>query len=45
MFFILEEVKETILDFSQATVRVLWMYLHNKLVWFNRISIQNDSVQ
>ena len=27
MFFILEEVKETILDFLQRTVRVLWMCL------------------
>ena len=25
MFFITEEVKETILDFSQGTVKVLWM--------------------
>ena len=26
MFFIIEEVKETILDFSQGTVRVLQIY-------------------
>ena len=26
MFFIMEEAKETILDFSQGTVRVLWFY-------------------
>ena len=26
MFFILKEVKETILDFSQGIVRVLWLY-------------------
>ena len=25
MFFIIEEVKETVLDFSQGTVKVLWM--------------------
>ena len=25
MFFIIEEAKETILDFSQGTVKVLWM--------------------
>ena len=25
MFFIIEEVKETVLDFSQVTVKVLWM--------------------
>ena len=26
MFFIIEEVKESILVFSQGTVRVLWIY-------------------
>ena len=26
MFFIIKEAKETILDFSQGTVRVLWIY-------------------
>ena len=25
MFFIIYEVKETILDFSQGTVKILWM--------------------
>ena len=25
MFFIIEEAKETILDFSQGTVKVFWM--------------------
>ena len=25
MFFIIEEVKETVLDFSQGTVKVLWV--------------------
>ena len=25
IFFITEEVKETVLDFSQGTVKVLWM--------------------
>ena len=29
MFFIIEEVKETILDFSQGTVKVLWMSLYD----------------
>ena len=32
-YFILEEVKETVLDFSQETVKVLWMQLH----WSNSI--------
>ena len=26
MFFLIEEAKETILDFSQRTIRVLWMW-------------------
>ena len=26
MFFIIEEVKETVLDFSRASVKVLWIY-------------------
>ena len=26
IFFIIEEAKETILDFSQGTVKVLWVY-------------------
>ena len=26
MFFIIKEAKETILDFSQETVKVLWIY-------------------
>ena len=27
-FFIIEEAKETVLDFSQGTVKVLWMQFH-----------------
>ena len=29
MFFIIEEAKETILDFSQGSVKVLWMLSYN----------------
>ena len=36
IFFITEEAKETILDFSEGTVKVLWIY-------FNIRSILNDS--
>ena len=28
MFFIIEEAKETIFEFSQGTVKVLWVQLH-----------------
>ena len=27
-FFIIEQAKETVLDFSQGTVKVLWMRFH-----------------
>ena len=29
LFFIIEEVKESILDFSQETFKVLWMLLYD----------------
>ena len=38
MFLIIEEVKATILDFSQGTVNVLWM-CSIILFWSNVISI------
>ena len=28
MFFIIEQAKETVFDFSQGTVKVLWMQFH-----------------
>ena len=31
IFFIIEEAKETILDFSQETVKVLWMLSYDLL--------------
>ena len=34
MFFIIEEPKETVLDFSKGTVKALWFYFH-----FNKILI------
>ena len=37
MFFIIEEAKETVLDFSKGTVTVLWFYLV-------LILIENDSI-
>ena len=38
MFFIIEEARETILDFSQETVKILWFF------YFNILSLQNYSV-
>ena len=29
MFFIIEEAKETVLDFSKGTVKVLWLFRFN----------------
>ena len=43
MFFIIEEPKETILNFLHGTVNVLWMY-STILFCFNIISIWNDSI-
>ena len=37
IFFIIEEVKETVWDFSQGTVKVLWIYFI--LFYFDIISI------
>ena len=33
IYFILEEAKETVLDFLQGTVKVLWMQFH-WVIWF-----------
>ena len=38
MFFIVEEARETILDFSQETVKILWFF------YFNILSLQNYSI-
>lgn len=40
MVFIFQEVKETIIDFSQGTEGMLWICF-----WFKTVSIQNDSMQ
>ena len=38
MFFITDEAKETVLDISQGTVKVLWMQFHwvqlRWIIWF-----------
>ena len=38
MFFIIDEAKETVLDISQGTVKVLWMQFHwvqlRWIIWF-----------
>ena len=38
MFFIIEEARETILDLSQETVKVLWFF------YFNILSVKNYSI-
>ena len=32
IFFIIEEAKDTILDFSQETVKVLWIYFYINII-------------
>ena len=51
MFFITEEAKETVLDFSQRTIRVLWMLSYDlanafstAYFCFNIISVSNKSI-
>ena len=38
MFFIIEEAKETVLNFSQGTVKVFWIQFHwvqlRWIIWF-----------
>ena len=41
MFFIIEEAKETLLDFSQGIVKVLYMCY--RIIWF--LSMKNDSIR
>ena len=43
VFFIIEEVKETILNFWQGTVKELWMCF-TILFHSNTISIKNNSI-
>ena len=53
MLFIIEETKETVFEFSQETVKVLWMQFHwvrfywMQFHWINLIiiNIKNDSIQ
>ena len=46
MFFVIEEAKETVLDFSQGTVKVLHMqFLLNTKYSLIFINIKNDKIQ
>ena len=50
MFFITEEGKETILDFSQVTVKVLENMLQNNLIfinikWYNSLNVKLSNSQ
>ena len=40
-YFILEEVKETVFEFSQLTVKVLWIQYHKR---FNFYQYKNDAI-
>ena len=39
MFFIIEEAKETVWNFSQGTVKVLWMCQY-KMVQYNSLNVK-----
>ena len=41
MFFVIEIAKETVLDFSKATVQVLWFYF--VLIWYKKDSAQYNT--
>ena len=50
MFFIIEDAKETVLDFSQGTVRVLWIRFvlieyQYKMTKYNILSIKLPNSQ
>ena len=46
MFFVIEKAKETVLDFSQGTVKVLHMqFLLNTKYSLIFINIKNDKIQ
>ena len=50
MFFVIEKAKDTVLDFSQGTVKVLWMQFHcvqsnvNSLIFINVKMTQYNSL-
>ena len=39
MFFIIEEAKLTVLDFSKGTVKVLWFYFRLIQYWYKSDSV------
>ena len=45
MFFIIEESKETVLDISKGTVKILWLYFVlikylYKMTQYNRLNVK-----
>ena len=43
MFFIIEKAKETVLDFSKVTVKVLWFYfilIQFKITQYNTANVK-----
>ena len=45
MFFIIEEAKQTILDFLQGTVKVLSFYSHYKKTQYNTLKVNLSNAQ
>ena len=49
IYFILEEAKESVLDFSQGTVKVLWIewfnFCHYKMTQYNSLIVKLSDSQ
>ena len=48
MFFIIEEAKETVLDYSQGTIKVLWAWFNfyqYKMMQYNSLNVKLSNSQ
>ena len=48
MFFVIEETKETVLDFSQGTIKVLWAWFNfdqYKMTQYNNLNVKLSNSQ
>ena len=48
MFFVIEETKETVLDFSQGTIKILWAWFNfdqYKMTQYNNLNVKLSNSQ
>ena len=48
MFFVIEETKETVLDFSQGTIKILWVWFNfdqYKMTQYNNLNVKLSNSQ